>query len=225
MPIPKLKPKPPPPPASATKPIFIGHAVKTKRSGSWANQIRERKSSDVNDVDDDDVTTPIALSSPTLFNDRRGSDIVGVGVKPEVTSSSCGSLLHFEVVPPTPKLADDEATSSFFSFDTSAGLLPNCPTSTSTDAYVGGPLNLSSDADADAADEYDEMEDELKTPKVFFSGPMFLMPNVRDPELSSRTVRDRVEQAMAADQPGMSGSTYLQVPMNVPRRRHSWICG
>ena len=215
MPIPKLKPKLP-----STKPIFIGHAVKTKRSGSWANQIRETKSSDANDADDDDVATPIALSSPTIFNDRRGSDTASVSVRPEVTSSSCGSLLHFEIVPPTPKLAEDQAGSSFFCFDTSAGLLPNCPTSASAETCVGGHLNFDGDADED-----DEMEDELRTPKVFFSGPMFLMPNVRDAELSSRTVKDRVEKAMASDQAGMSGSTYLQVPMNVPRRRHSWICG
>jgi hypothetical protein len=37
------------------------------------------------------------------------------------------------------------------------------------------------------------MEDELRTPKVFYSGPMFLMPNIRDPELSSRHVKDRLE--------------------------------
>ena len=72
----------------------------------------------------------------------------------------------------------------------------------------------------------EEMEDELRTPKVFFSGPRFLMPNIRDPDLSCRQVKDRVERALLDHQQhGAVGSAYLQVPMNVPRRRHSWICG
>ena len=59
--------------------------------------------------------TPIALSSPTLFVDRRDGD--GDDSKPEVTSSSCGSLLHFEVVPPTPKMSDDETVYTCFNFE------------------------------------------------------------------------------------------------------------
>jgi hypothetical protein len=195
-----------------TKPIYIRQPVKTKRSGSWHNQYQGRRKSK-SSRDEDDVT-PVALSSPTLFVDHRCDDIDASGSsQPEVTSSSCGSL-HFEVVPPTPKKTDQSSSSccNKFNFD-DASIPPNVPSSVSIDE-----LTISSD------NEDEEMEDELRTPKVFFSGPMFLMPNIRDPDLSSRQVKDRVEKAMA-DPQGLVGSTYLQVPMNVPRRRHSWICG
>ena len=194
-----------------TKPIYIRHQVKTKRSGSWQNQFQGRRKSK-SSRDEDDVA-PVALSSPTLFVDHQCDDVSGSS-QLEVTSSSCGSLLHFEVVPPTPKETDKTSSSccNNFNFDETP-IPPNTTSSVSID-----DLTISSDVD----DE--EMEDELRTPKIFFSGPMFLMPNIRDPDLSSRQVKDRVEKALA-DPPGLAGSTYLQVPMNVPRRRHSWICG
>ena len=200
---------------TGTKPIYIRHPVKTKRSGSWTNhQIRGNKSSSVNDA------APIALSSPTLFVDHPNEEDHRES-KPEMTSS-CGSLLHFEIVPPTPKKPEDESVSSCFNFEAgpaSSIVSKSNELSSSHGANSVHQLTIPSDEDED-----DEVEDELRTPKAFFSGPMFLMPNVRDPELSSRQVKDRMERAMA-DHPGLAGATYLQVPMNVPRRRHSWICG
>ena len=47
------------------------------------------------------VLQNVPISSPTLYTGH-GSDCPPQA-KAEVTSSSCGSLLHFEIVPPTPK--------------------------------------------------------------------------------------------------------------------------
>ncbi len=72
-------------------------------------------------------------------------------------------------------------------------------------------------SDENAEDEEDE--EELLTPKVV-QGPMFLMPEARDCEVRAPVAKENMEKALEA------GSTaYLQVPLSVPRRRHSWICG
>ncbi len=161
-------------------------------------------------------------SSPTLFTGN-ADECPSPPPQPEVTSSSCGSLLHFEIIPPTPKESTSSANvDSCFNFDLST---KNEVVHTKTSQHLHvDELTL---ADISSDNDDDEMEDELRTPKVFFSGPMFLMPEIRDPDLSCQEVKDRVEKALqdSANGPANSGSTYLQVPMNVPRRRHSWICG
>lgn len=165
---------------------------------------------------------PFFYSSPTLFTGN-ADECPSPPPQPEVTSSSCGSLLHFEIIPPTPKESTSSANvDSCFNFDLST---KNEVVHTKTSQHLRvDELTL---ADISSDNDDDEMEDELRTPKVFFSGPMFLMPEIRDPDLSCQEVKDRVEKALqdSANGPANSGSTYLQVPMNVPRRRHSWICG
>ena len=65
----------------------------------------------------------------------------------------------------------------------------------------------------------DEDEDLQLTPKAV-SGPMFLMPEVRNIQVQAPRAVENLEKAIN------NGSTsYLQVPFSVPRRRHSWICG
>ena len=66
-------------------------------------------------------------------------------------------------------------------------------------------------------------------------GPKFLLPEIRDPVCpNSATVNANIQKAMDSgsntDKSGSSsdksgGLGYLEVPFNVPRRRHSWICG
>lgn len=50
-------------------------------------------------------------------------------------------------------------------------------------------------------------------------GPRFLLPEIRGSEHNSLKMEANIQKAMA------DGTDYLRVPFNVPRRRHSWICG
>lgn len=51
-------------------------------------------------------------------------------------------------------------------------------------------------------------------------GPRFILPEIKDPVCpNSPRVNESIQRAMEGK------SSYLQVPFNVPKRRHSWICG
>jgi len=77
-------------------------------------------------------------------------------------------------------------------------------------------------------DDYDE--DDILTPKILprsrknsrdtvSEGPVFFISEIPDRQPSSQEMKDKIDKAIT------SGSSYLQLPTAVERRRHSWMSG
>ena len=89
--------------------------------------------------------------------------------------------------------------------------------------------NLDTIRSPDGADaDYDE--EDILTPKILptsrkgsrdpvSEGPVFFISEIPDRQPSSQEMKDKIDKAIT------SGSSYLQLPTAIERRRHSWMSG
>ena len=167
-------------------------------------------------------SVPSDVISPALF------DICSINLDP-IQAASTPSIFY---------QADMEDNRSSFHCDSSSNISETSTNTTMvsqiTSKFRPNPLKLDN-ANLDMVGSSDSMnadydEEDLLTPKILptsrktsrdlvCEGPVFFVSGIPDRQPSSQEMKDKIDKAIT------SGSSYLQLPTAVERRRHSWMSG